>query len=159
MRSVLGNTQRPKVTFDRTGQPQVAHAPHFDANLHPRRLEHDLLSPPPKPAGAKPTDSQSLLQQISHTINRRESSTAPSSQHGESQKGSRVGFQGGEKGSRVGFQGGEDAAIHDCLSAAQDSLTPKPSLAGPCFQAIAWHRFPCFPTAIASVLRSLDVLN
>ena len=43
MRSVLGNTQRTKVTFDRTGQPQVAHAPHFDANLHPRRLEHDLL--------------------------------------------------------------------------------------------------------------------
>eukprot|EP00966_Prymnesium_polylepis_P143823 3320298-Prymnesium_polylepis.1 len=73
MRSVLGNSQRPSVTFDRTVRPQVTHASHIDENLHPRRLEHDLLSPLPKPAGAKPTDSQSLLQQISHTIGQRDS--------------------------------------------------------------------------------------
>eukprot|EP00966_Prymnesium_polylepis_P142906 3299334-Prymnesium_polylepis.1 len=36
MRRVLGNPQRPSVTFDRTIRPQVPHASHIDENLHPR---------------------------------------------------------------------------------------------------------------------------
>ena len=116
LRSVLGNPQRPSVTFDRTIRPQVAHAPHIDANLHPRRLEHDLLSPPPKPAGAKPTDSQSLLKQISHTINQRESSTASSEQHGDSHS------YLSQSSASMQRNGPDEGAIEDSLSATQASL-------------------------------------